>query len=154
MYTRTKRTLLALVLHYLVWCCHTLECSAANPIFCNSALREERTPDGQAAGIVEAEYKTRSSFHRRHLLDTVDPQLNQDVNYSYYGIFHESFNHFADSNLVDYTLLPLNGSCSSGAILPAAVTDCAAQHNCCCFNASNFQVRCCAYLPYQQSCVC
>lgn len=77
----------------------------------------------------------------RHLLSSVGSPLEHDISFFYYGVFREVFTHFSDTNMSDFTLRPVNGTCSTGSDLPASVTDCATQNQLCCFNASISQVR-------------
>lgn len=115
----------------------------------------------ELAGTLQAIHGTDQSGYGRHLLNsggsqtdqntgrsyaTPSSQLDQDVIFSYYGVFRQTFNHFANTNLSNYTLLPINGTCSSGAALPMPVTDCVANNRICCYNATRVQVRCRPYL--------
>lgn len=97
------------------------------------------------AGTTEFQAGTGTTNLRRRLLDTIPSQLAQNVTYSYShgdGYFYETFVHFASSDLKNYTLLPVNGSCSTNATLPANVMQCAAEHQKCCHDGSTDQVRC------------
>ena len=129
-----------------------------NTVACSRLYRQEIVHREAAfetvAGTLQAIHGTDQSGYRRHLMDSggsqtdqntsryaTPSQLDQDVVYSYYGVFRQTFNHFANTNLSNYTLLPINGTCSSGAALPMPVTDCVANNRMCCYNATRVQVR-------------
>ena len=130
---------------------HALDCTVKKLYTVRQHLKRWQAPYKLFKGLI----KVVADGYRRHLMDSggsqtdqntsrsyaTPSQLDQDVVYSYYGVFRQTFNHFANTNLSNYTLLPINGTCSSGAALPMPVTDCVANNRMCCYNATRVQVR-------------
>ena len=130
----------------------------------HASLYDARAPGCGSTKIVQstanpavdmAEAKHGRLDRGRQLLSSVESPLEQDISFFYYGVFREVFTHFSDTNMSDFTLRPVNGTCSTGSDLPASVTDCATQNQLCCFNASISQVRQCltACKSKQRDCV-
>lgn len=97
-------------------------------------------------GIPDAATSATASDHDqgRQLLATapVRSSVGQNVSFTFYSTFPESFVYFANTTLSGYDLLPVQGNCSIDPTLSSGVADCALEHQLCCLDASSVQVTC------------
>lgn len=127
----------ALMTLVMVPCCYGSLHENISPYLSDTVWKEAAAT---TAGMADTGARVSSTAHGRLLLDSATSQLAQNASDLYSGVFREAFIQFPHTDLGDYTLQPMSGSCSTGAELPAEVTDCAAKHRICCFNVSTDQV--------------